>query len=79
MGRSLALRTASRSLIKALATGRSPLLKTLVDNTTAPLELSHEVADLGDAALTSLSHDIGVGVSGPAHGIDGLCLAGEWE
>lgn len=64
IGRSLAMRTASVKLVKALAAGRSPLLKHLVDNHDATFQLSSEVADLGDAALTSLSHDIGVGVSG---------------
>ena len=64
LGRNLAMKMASLALIKSLAAGRSPLLKHLVDNGTAPLQLSAEVADLGDSALTSLSHDIGVGVSG---------------
>ncbi len=64
IGRNLAMKVASRSLIRALAAGRSPLLKHLVDNIDAPLRLSGEVASLGDAALTSLSHDIGVGVAG---------------
>ncbi|WP_155276367.1 MULTISPECIES: hypothetical protein [Sphingobium] len=64
IGRNLAMGTASRELIKALAAGRSPLLKHLVDNTTSPLRLSTEVADIGDTPLTNLSHDIGVGVSG---------------
>lgn len=64
IGRSLAMRTASRTVVKALADGRSPLLKHLLGDGDAPFQLSHEVADLGDAALTSLSHAIGVGVSG---------------
>jgi hypothetical protein len=64
IGRNLAMGTASKALIKSLAAGRSSLLKHLVDNGTSPFRLSREVADLGDASLTSLSHDIGVGVSG---------------
>src|SRR3712207_4181307 len=54
IGRNLAMSTASKALIKSLAAGRSPLLKHLVDNTSSPLRLSAEVADLGDAALTNL-------------------------
>ena len=64
IGRNLAMRTASRTMIKALAAGRAPLLKHLVDNTNAPFRLSSKLADLGDAALAYLSHDIGVGVAG---------------
>jgi hypothetical protein len=64
IGRNLAMRTASKPLIKSLAAGRSALLKHLIDNSSAPLQLSAEVADLGDTALSNLSHDIGVGVSG---------------
>jgi hypothetical protein len=35
----------------------------MLDNADAPFRLSQEVRDLNDAALSSLSHDIGVGVS----------------
>ena len=48
IGRNLAMTMASPALIKLLAAGRSPLFKHLVDNGTAPLQLSAEVADLGD-------------------------------
>lgn len=64
IGRNLAMGTAKKTLIGALAAGRSSLLQHLVDNTISPLRLSSEVGDLGDSALTSLSHDIGVGISG---------------